>query len=103
MIRAIRPHLATPIYRDRLALITGSYLAYRFIDLILSAFFLLAKLIILGFSLMWREAFKVDQTIILNELTKFIKSFAKYKSPGPDGWPVEFYLEFLDLIGPKIA
>jgi hypothetical protein len=28
-----------------------------------------------------------------------LKSFSKDKSPGPDGWTVEFYLHFFDLLG----
>jgi hypothetical protein len=31
-----------------------------------------------------------------------IKSFSKDKSPGPDGWTVEFYLHFFDLVGPDL-
>jgi hypothetical protein len=33
------------------------------------------------------------------ELWKVLKSFAKDKSPGPDGWTVEFLIHFFDLIG----
>ena len=28
-----------------------------------------------------------------------LKSFKKDKSSGPDGWPIEFFLDFLDLLG----
>lgn len=33
------------------------------------------------------------------ELGRVLQSFQKDKSPGPDGWPIEFYLGFYDLIG----
>ena len=33
------------------------------------------------------------------ELKKTLSSFQKDKSPGPDGWPIEFYLGFYELIG----
>ena len=29
-----------------------------------------------------------------------LKAFKKDRSPGPDGWPVEFYLHFFDLLSP---
>ena len=28
-----------------------------------------------------------------------LKSFKRDKSPGPDGWPVEFFLAFFDILG----
>ena len=31
-----------------------------------------------------------------------LKSFKKDKSPGPDGWPVEFFLAFFDLLGSEL-
>ena len=31
-----------------------------------------------------------------------LKSFSKDKSPGPDGWTIEFYLHFFDLVGPDL-
>ena len=34
-----------------------------------------------------------------NELLKVLHSFQKDKITGPDGWPVEFFLGFLDLVG----
>jgi len=33
------------------------------------------------------------------ELSEVLHSFQKDKSPGPDGWPIEFFLGFLDLVG----
>ena len=32
-----------------------------------------------------------------------LKSFKKDKSPGPNGWPVEFYLAFFDILGPELV
>ena len=32
-----------------------------------------------------------------------LKLFKKDKAPGPDGWPVEFYLTFFDLMGPLLV
>ena len=37
--------------------------------------------------------------VIFPELEKALKSFKKDRSPGPDGWPVEFYLHFFDMLG----
>jgi hypothetical protein len=36
------------------------------------------------------------------ELLEVLQSFQKGKSPGPDGWPIEFYLGFYDLLGSDI-
>ena len=33
------------------------------------------------------------------ELLEVLHSFQKDKITGPDGWPVEFFLGFLDLVG----
>ena len=32
-----------------------------------------------------------------------LKSFKKDKSSGPDGWPIEFYLAFFDLLEPDLV
>lgn len=39
------------------------------------------------------------QLVTKQELESTLKWFKKDKSPGPDGWPVEFYLAFYDLLG----
>ena len=36
--------------------------------------------------------------VSIGEVEHALKSFKKYCSPGPDGWPVEFYLFFFDLL-----
>jgi hypothetical protein len=33
------------------------------------------------------------------ELLEVLQSFQKGKSPGPDGWPIEFYLGCIDILG----
>lgn len=35
----------------------------------------------------------------MEELEGTLKWFKKDKSPGLDGWPMEFYLDFLELLG----
>lgn len=37
------------------------------------------------------------------EVSNFIKSMAKDKSPGPDGWTIELFQHFFDLIGSEIT
>lgn len=41
----------------------------------------------------------LTQLVTLQELESTLKWFKKDKSPGPDGWPVEFYLAFYDMLG----
>jgi len=36
--------------------------------------------------------------VMEEELKAFRSNLQKGKSPGPDGWTVEFYLEFFDII-----
>ena len=38
----------------------------------------------------------------LSKIEGILKGFKKHKSPGPDGWPVEFYIHFFDLVGQDI-
>jgi hypothetical protein len=45
------------------------------------------------------EAGKIGELVSLNEIKSILESFAKGKSPGPDGWTVEFFLAFFDFIG----
>jgi len=42
---------------------------------------------------------ELSQPVTTQELECTLKWFKKDKSPGPDGWPVEFYLAFYDLMG----
>ena len=39
----------------------------------------------------------------LYEIEDVLKGFKKEKILGPDGWPVEFYLAFFDLLGPDLV
>ena len=46
------------------------------------------------------EAFTSSVSIM--EVERALKTFKRDKAPGPDGWPVEFYLTFIDLLGPLL-
>jgi hypothetical protein len=35
----------------------------------------------------------------MNEIKSILESFSKGKSLRPDGWSVDFYLDFFDIIG----
>jgi hypothetical protein len=48
------------------------------------------------------DALLLDSLCTLQEISVALKSFSKDKSPGPDGWTVEFYLHFFDLVGPDL-
>lgn len=45
----------------------------------------------------------MDKVITGNEVKLVLKSFACDKSPGPDGWPAEFYIHFYDLLGEDLT
>jgi hypothetical protein len=45
------------------------------------------------------DTLSLEKPCTLQEISSALKSFSKDKSPGPDGWTVEFYLHFFDLIG----
>ena len=37
------------------------------------------------------------------EVEAVLKGFKKDKSSGPDGWPVEFFLAFFELVGEDLV
>ena len=39
------------------------------------------------------------EEVLEEELKCILQSFQKDKSPGPDGWMIEFFLELYDLLG----
>jgi hypothetical protein len=41
----------------------------------------------------------IDHPYTLLEISDTLKLFAKDKIPGPDGWTVEFFLHFVDILG----
>ena len=43
------------------------------------------------------------QPITGPEVDAVLRGFKKDKSPGPDGWPVEFFLAFYDLVGEELV
>jgi len=45
---------------------------------------------------------QLDSPCNLQEVWDVLKSFTKYKSPGPDGWTVEFFLHFFELVGAEL-
>ena len=44
-----------------------------------------------------------SRPVSILEVEKDLKLFKKDKALGPDGWPVEFYLFFFDLLGPLLV
>ena len=44
----------------------------------------------------------LTQSVTLSELDYALHSFKKDRSPNPDGWPIEFYLHFFDLLGEEL-
>jgi hypothetical protein len=48
------------------------------------------------------EGLKVVEPVTLSELLATLKGFTVSKSPGPDGWTVEFFLAFFDLLGNEL-
>ena len=41
--------------------------------------------------------------ISIQEVEAVIKGFKKDKSPSPNGWPVELFLAFIDLVGEELV
>lgn len=42
---------------------------------------------------------EIQKEVTLDELEATLKWFKKDKSPGPDGWTIEFYIAFFDILG----
>lgn len=49
------------------------------------------------------ESFSCDGPISLEELAESVKSLSPNKSPGPDGFTLEFYLKFWHLLAPLLC
>jgi hypothetical protein len=45
------------------------------------------------------DSILLERICTKEELWNILKDFAKDKSPGPDGWTVEFFLHFFELVG----
>jgi hypothetical protein len=45
------------------------------------------------------EALQLESLCTLEDLSSILKAFTKDKSLGPDGWIVDFFLHFFELIG----
>lgn len=43
----------------------------------------------------------LETSITLEEIRNVLKSTKSRKAPGPDGFTVNFYKAFIDIIGPK--
>jgi hypothetical protein len=44
----------------------------------------------------------MDRPCTLQEVKDILLSFSTDKSPGPDGWTVEFFLHYFDLVGVEL-
>ena len=49
------------------------------------------------------ECAMIRARISLEEVKNTLTHFPKGKSPGPDGWTIELYLHFFDLLGYDIT
>ena len=49
------------------------------------------------------EAEDISGPVSKEEVEAAMKTMGKEKSPGPDGWTIELFLHFFDLIGPDIT
>jgi hypothetical protein len=48
------------------------------------------------------EVTTLENPCTIEEILDVLKGFAKDKSLGPDGWTVEFFLHFFDMVGPDL-
>ena len=49
-----------------------------------------------------QEGERLFAPVSLREILSTLKEFDLSKSPGPDGWTVEFFLHFYDMVGPDL-
>ena len=49
-----------------------------------------------------RERYSLMMEVSKEDLLVVMNTFQKGKSPEPDGWPIEFYLGFFDILGKDI-
>ena len=49
------------------------------------------------------EKLAFTSSVTISEVEMALKTFKRDKAPGPDGWLVEFYLNFFDLLGPLLV
>ena len=48
------------------------------------------------------EDYSFKSVVALVEVESTLKGFKKDKIPGPDGWPIEFFLSFFKLVGDEL-
>jgi hypothetical protein len=48
---------------------------------------------------LWRTLISSTDRHCKQELWEILKHFAKDKIPGPDGWTVEFFTQFFEVVG----
>lgn len=49
-----------------------------------------------------QEAEYIQRDVTKDEIEQTLKIFAKDKAPGPDGWPVELYPHFFEIMGDEL-
>jgi hypothetical protein len=55
-------------------------------------------------SIVWEEDLRhLEKVVTKDEILEILRGFAKDKSPGPDGWTVEFFLHYFELIGQDLS
>jgi hypothetical protein len=45
------------------------------------------------------EITTLEMVVSMEEILEVLKGFSKDKSLGPNGWTIEFFLFFIDLVG----
>ena len=45
----------------------------------------------------------LENLVTKEEVLEVLKEFMKDKSPGPEGWAVEFYLHFFELVASNLV
>ena len=50
-----------------------------------------------------KKSVEVGRLVLLVEVEDILKKMAKYKSPRPNKWTIEFYIQFFNLPRPEIV